>query len=240
MPRAVWMRVSGAIVAGFFITTGAFADERVVAVSGRGEVSAMPDRAQVTMAVEVRRPDVSTGRREVDLTVQRVLAVCDDLGIPKAQLRTTSVTIRPQYEWDRGTQERRLTGYVVSRGIELELRRLDELGTLIARVTDAGVNQVMPPRLESSREDALRREALEAAARDARANADALARTLDAGLGPVRRISTADLNVTPPPIREHVAVRAMSADSPGAPETYTPGKIEFTARVVAEFDLVVK
>ncbi len=210
---------------------------RVVTVSGRGEVAVEPDRAEVSLAITVRSDQQQSAQREVDDTVEAVLRLTDKLDIPRKDVRTTRLNINPEFRWDKQTSERVITGYMVQRTVEVNLKNLEKLGELMQRATSAGVNQVSPPVLGAANEDGHRREALSRAAEDARLNAETLARTLDAKLGKVRRITSSDVIHQPAPIRPMVQSRAMMAEAKGGAETYTPGEIKYTAGVTVEFDL---
>ena len=223
------------------IPTFAFAQagtERVVAVSGSGEVEVAPDRALVIVAVEARNPVLQSAQQQVNTIVERFLALCDDLKIPRQQVQSSSANVQAEYDWDDVKRERRMLGYYVNRQLQVDLRDLDRLGPLMERAVTVGVNQVSPPQLGTTRAEALRREALAKAADDARLSAEALAKTLGARVGKVRRIASSDVDVRPPPQPlERVAM--MAKDSGGGAETYETGQIKITAQVTAEFDLVV-
>ncbi|NNF60102.1 MAG: SIMPL domain-containing protein [Gammaproteobacteria bacterium] len=213
---------------------------RTVTVSGNGEVSVEPDRAQVNLSVMIRSDQQQSAQREVDDTVEAVLRLTDKLGIPRKDVRTTRLNINPEFRWDKNTNERKISGYMVQRTVEINLKDLEKLGDLMHRATQAGVNQVSAPALGAEDEDKHRRDALAKAAEDARLNAETLARTLGAKLGKVRRITSSDVIHQPPVPMPRMESRAMMADAGGAAETYTPGEIKFSAGVTVEFDLEVR
>lgn len=210
---------------------------RTVSVSGTGDVAAEPDVAQVTLGVEARKPALADARSEVSATVERVLALCKSLGIDPKRVNATRVQIQPEYSWNEKDRKRVLLGYLVSRQVQVELRDLELLGTLLERAVDAGVNQVNDPVLDSSRRKDLERDALVKAVEDARLNADTLARAAGASLGPVRTLNGATSGPPVPMYRRQVAM----ADAAMAPEaSYQAGEMKFTASVNAEYDLLVK
>lgn len=230
--------IAAALMAGL-PADSAMSDEnaRVVTVSGRGKVSVEPDEARVSLTVLARADQQQAAQRDVDDKVEAVLRMLGQLDIPRKEISTTRVNISPEYRWDKGTSQRQIVGYMVQRTIEIELSELEKLGELMQRATAAGVNQVSPPVLGAKEEDEHRRAALAKAAEDARLNARTLARTLNAKLGPVRRITGSDV-AQPVPIRPMMESRAMMSDSAAkGAETYTPGQIEFSASVTVEFDL---
>jgi uncharacterized protein len=209
---------------------------RTVNVSGMGEVAAEPDLARIVLGVEARKPTLAEARTEVNDTVERVLKLTRDLRIDPKHVNATRVQVQPEYNWNPKDRKRVLLGYVVRRQVQVELRDLEQLGALLERAVDAGVNQMGDPALDSSRRKELEREAMSRAVKDARLNAEALAGAAGVRLGPVRSLNGAASSPPMPMFRAQVAM----ADSAAAPEaTYQPGEMKFSASVNAEYDLVV-
>ena len=213
-------------------------EARSITVTGTGLASGAPDKARLRLSVQKSNPSMDQARADALAVVQRFLALARKLGIPEAQLRTTSAMVNPDYRWDQATSRQVLVGYAVQRELEVEVRDLDQLGALIEGAVDAGVNNVSPPLLDSSRRSELNRQALAAAARDAEANARVLADTLGMKLGKLRELSTEAVRLprTPMPMAR-MAMAAAEADSGGA-ASYTPGSLEFQTTVSATFDIL--
>jgi uncharacterized protein YggE len=211
---------------------------RTVSVSGSGEVAAEPDLAHVTLGVEARRPTMAEARAEVAKTVDRVLALTRDLRIDPKYVNATRVQVQPEYSWNEKDRKRVLLGYLVSRQVQVEVRDLEQLGPLVERAVDAGVNQVNDPLLDSSKRKSLEREAMAKAVEDARLNAETLAKAAGAKLGPVRMLNGASSAPPMPMYRRGPMVMADAAAAPPA-ETYQPGEMKFSAAVNAEYDLLV-
>lgn len=209
---------------------------RTAYVTGQGEVSAEPDLAHVTLGVESRKPTMAEARAEVAATVERVLALTRSLKIDPKHVNSTRVQVQPEYSWDEKDRKRILLGYMVSRQVQVELRDLDQLGALLERAVDAGVNQVNDPMLDSSKRKDLEREAMTKAVHDARQNAETLARAAGVKLGAVRVLNASASGPVVPMYKS----RMVMADAAAAPEaTYQPGDMKFNANVSAEYDLVV-
>jgi hypothetical protein len=222
------------------IPSTVLADEvrpRTVAVSGSGEAAAEPDLARVTLGAEARRPTLAEARAEVAATVDRVLKLTRDLRIDPKQVNATRVQMQPEYNWNPKDRKRTLLGYIVSRQVQIELRDLEQLGPLLERAVDLGVNQVSDPMLDSSRRKDLEREAMTRAVEDARLNAETLARAAGAKLGTVRTLNG---GASGPPMPMYRMQTAMAdAAAPPPPEaTYQPGEMKFSANVNAEYDLI--
>ena len=231
----------GLALCAFVVPVGASAAEeprpRIVSVTGQGEVQAEPDQAIVTLGVESRKPRLEDARAEVSKTVDAVLKLTRDLKIDQKYVRSTRINVQPEYNWDNNARERNLIGYYVSRQIEVDLRDLDKLGTLLEKSTDLGVNQMGDPRLESSKRRDLERSALAKAVEDARLNAETVAKAAGARLGAARTIS-ASSGYVPVPVQTRMKAMAMEA-SDSAAGSYQSGQMTFTGNVQVEYDLIV-
>lgn len=228
-----WLAIAAATQ---LLGLAAMADEtrpRTVSVSGMAEVNAEPDLARVTLGVEARRPAMQDARAAVAATVDRVLALTRELKIDPKRVNATRLQVQPDYRWDEKNNTQVLQGYVVRRQVEVELTDLDQLGPLLERAVDAGVNQVGDPALDSTRRKDLEREAMAKAVDDARLNAETLARAAGVKLGTVRTLSGSG---SAPPMP--MSYRGTMAAAQKAEDSYQPGEMKFSANVNAEYDLV--
>jgi len=206
---------------------------RIVSVTGTGQASAVPDRATVQMSIVSRAKELDVAQARAAKVTTAVLKLTDKLDIKRNKVDTTGATVRPDYRWNRQTEEQELRGYIAERQLNVRVDDLDELGKLVEGAVAAGVNQVSTPRLESSRRQAVRREALAIAAKDARANAMVLAETLGATLGKPISIHDGSAPSRPPVPLQRMAA-AMESD---AAATYNAGDLTFTATVTVVFEI---
>jgi len=221
------------------VAATAMADEprpRTVSVTGQSEVAAEPDMARVTLGVDSRKPTMAEARTEVTATVDRVLALSRELKIDPKYVNATRLQVQPEYRWNEKDRKRVLLGYAVTRQVDIELRDLEKLGTLLEKAVDAGVNQAGDPVLDSTRRKELERQAMTKAVEDARLNAETLATAAGVKLGTVRTLNG---NASPPSVPIYRAKAMMAADAvESSEETYQAGEMKFSAMVNAEYDLV--
>jgi len=230
-----------------FIGTGisaAFADNapdrRTVTVNGRGEVLATPDRARLAMSVEVIRPDVRAAQTEANRIVSEYLGSAHALGAKDEDISTAGLSIRAEYDYS-GKNGRKFVGYHVSRSLQVVVRDLDRIGDFLLRATDAGINSVSDPQLESSKAEDYQRQALAKAATDARAKAQVLADTLDVKLGGVHTLNASvDFDSPAPPRPMMMKIAALAQEPDGNAEIgFSAGQLHYSATLSAEFDLLV-
>ena len=208
---------------------------RTVTVTGSGFAEVAPDRATLQMSIVAREKTVNAAQKTAADVTRNVLKMTDRFGIDREQIDTTGASVRPNYRWNRDKEEQELIGYIAERQIRVEIKDLEQLGALIEGAVGAGVNQVLPPQLDSSKRKQTQRRALQAAAEDAKANARELAQALGARLGPVISIN-AGANTPRPPVPYATNVRAMAAEA-SATETYNPAELKFDAVVTVVFEL---
>jgi len=223
-------------LAAFAAQSGAQEIPRTVQVTGTAEVLAEPDRAVIMLGVESRRPELEAARNDVARGIDALLKLTRELKIDPKDVRTTRLTVQPEYDWNN-TRERRLIGYYVLRQAEITLRDLEQLGILLERAVTLGANQVGEAQLQSSRRRELERQAMALAIEDARQNAEAAARAAKATLGAVRTIDSS-VSYTPVPFPQPAMARVMSADTERA-ATYQAGQLTFSATVRVQYDLGV-
>jgi len=219
-----------------FGTLPAVADEderRSIAVTGVAERRVTPDMARLRLAVVQEALDVTAAREAADARVARALAVLRDADIDDSDIDTSSIQVSPQYRWNDTTRERRLVGYRITRGLEVRLLDLAKLGTLLVRLSSAGVNEIREPELALKSAEAAYQDVLAAAAANARERAGVLARALGEEVGPVISVRAESRGGIPPMRREAVM---MAADSvAGNTPSYQSGDLDLRVELQVIF-----
>jgi uncharacterized protein YggE len=211
----------------------------VVQVKGQGEATIAPDRARLSMAIEARNPELASAEKKVNESTRTALAALKALSIKDEDIATASYSVNPEYDWVNNQQKFR--GYVARREVNVTVRRLEQVGDVLLKLTQAGVNQINPPVLESSQIKQVERQALAAATDDAVSQAKVVAERLNLQLGVVRTINATGEALQPPMPMPRVMAMKASADmaemSGNEQVGFSAGVIRATATVTAEFEL---
>ena len=205
--------------------------EPVIMASSTGEAQLTPDRAAVYIGVQSRAATANAAARD---NAQRQRAIIDAvvaLGIPREQISTENYTVSPDTRYDQSTQRTTVTGYVVSNVVRVEVRRIDQVASVLDAALGKGANQINSLDFFASNTDSARHEALAQAISRARSDAEAMARAAGGSLGAVIELSTAD--VGPRPVYRvgatmDVAARAM-------PTPIEPGQQKLQVSVTARW-----
>jgi uncharacterized protein YggE len=217
------------------MSTAAVAAEDIahtISVTGFGSVETPPDRATLNLSIVARHATVAAAQEQAADVTAKVLAIADELDVPENRIDTMSAMVRPDYRWNRDSETQELLGYIAERQMRVELHELDKVGPFIEQAVRAGVNQASPPRLSSSRSRDAYRDALEAAADDARQNAGRLAEALGLELGDAIRVDASAPGGPPIPV-----ARTMSLADSAAEETYNAADLAVQATVSVVFEI---
>ena len=154
-----------------------------IEVSGAATVQVPADQAQVSFAVETRAEAANDASAANATAMSRVLTALRAGRFPGLEIETFGYSLQPQYATDQ-TRVRSIAGYVAYNNVRATIDAVDQVGRLIDVAIGAGANQVASIAFVASDTDPARAAALAEAVRNARAQAEIIARELGFELGP--------------------------------------------------------
>ena len=210
--------------------------QNTITVSATGEVSAQPDLATINFSVVTEAVTVSEAMDENSSKMNQIIAFAKGQGVEEKDLKTTNLSIYPRYEWRREgvywpypDGERRLVGYQITQTLEVKIRDMEKIGTIIQGATDLGVNQVGDLRFVIDDQDELKEQAREQGIDEAKAKAETLA--LQLGVELVKITNYSESGSSPiPRYYEFSAMEDSAGMGGGAPEIET-GENKITVSV---------
>ena len=191
-----------------------------ISVSGHGEVSVKSDTGYFDVGVQVSAATVgeaqSKGAKAADAVIKAVKAN----GIDDKDIKTTGLSIQPEYSYPRDGGKPTITGYSVTNNVSVKVRKLDTFSKVVDDAATAGGNDVRLNSIRFDVEDNAKaiEQAREAAMADARKKAEQLAKLGDVSLG--TPASVQETNSTQPPVAEARLTSGIKAA--GAPDSPTP------------------
>jgi uncharacterized protein YggE len=199
------------------------------------EVEIAPDRAVLTFSVETRGRTAAAAGTENARIQAAVLDTLRRIGIASAQLRTQGVSINPEYEYPREGGRPTVVGYQAQNSIQVEVRQIALIGTVIDAGLSRGATNVGGLRFFASSTEAATREAMRKAVTRARADADAIADAAGGRVSSVISISARPGSADPivPEMVSTMAVRGIQKmDTPTPIET---GVLKVVVSIEARF-----
>ena len=209
-----------------------------IVTSGEGEAQVTPDRAKISIAVETRGRTAAAAAEENARIQQAVLARLRALGIPAERLLTTGYNVQPEYQYDpQGGGRPRISGYVARNNVRADVWQIDRVGPTIDAALGAGANSIGSLDFYSSREDEVRRQALTAAVRQARLDAEAMATAAGGRLGALIEIQSGGYHRPQPmPFARGGVAMEMAAQAADTP--ISPGEQTFRTSVTARWQFI--
>jgi uncharacterized protein YggE len=187
-----------------------------VAVDGKGEVATSPDTAFVDAGVTTTAATAREALTANSKSMADLIAALKAAGIDSKDIQTSGFSVNPQYVYpdkdaDGNTPPPRITGYQVQNGVNVEVRKLADLGGILDRIVTVGANTINGISFSVSDPSKLLQEARKAAFADARSKAQTYADAADVSLGKVLSISESQNDNTPRPYMLKAGVMAAAA-----------------------------
>jgi uncharacterized protein len=204
---------------------------RTITVTGNGRVSVRPDIADLRLGVTITEPTVDAARRSSASALNAVIGRLRSLGIAERDVRTSIVSVQPQYDYSLQSAPPRLVGYQFTNLVAATIRDIDKVGDAIDGALGAGATTVDQISFRVEDQSAAEKEAREGAVADARARANTLAAA--AGVSIVGVAAMVEGGGGPIPYPGPFERMAMSAKDAGTP--IEAGMNEVTATVTVSY-----
>jgi uncharacterized protein len=197
---------------------------RQVTVNGSGQVQGAPDTLTADVGIEFSAPDVTTAMNQTNERQQAVIAAVQNAGVDSKDVRTTEVTLQPQYGGVGGT----INGYRANNSVRVTIRKLDTASHVLGVIVGTGGDATRINSVHYSIEDnsQLLKDARARAFQDAKNRAEQYAQLANLRLGHVISISETG---AAPPAPTPMPRAPMATDVPLAPGQQT---VSFSVTVV--------
>jgi len=173
----------------------------VITVSGHGEVTAVPDVANVYFTMRKEAKSVTVAQEEVAKIEAKALEVLKNNEVAEKDIKTTSASFNPKYEYVYVSRfqpsKQNLIGYEAYETIHVKVRKTDNVGKIMQELGAAGVTELNGPDFSVDDEDELKAEARKQAIEDAKEKAETLADDLDVRLVRIANFSESGYYPTP-------------------------------------------
>jgi uncharacterized protein YggE len=211
------------------------AGNTTIAVSGSGLIEAAPNKVTVNLGVETQSENVTDALAQNSAKMDAVIAALESAGVSKDDRETSYFQIYPVTDYERPGEG--ILGYRVTNEITVELRDLEQVGSVIDTAISAGantVNQVVFG-LTEERERDLRQQALTEACVDARAKADAIASGLDLKIVGVATVTETGVYTYPYRAGGYDEYAKYAAAPTVAPTPVEPQDVTVSAAIQVEY-----
>jgi uncharacterized protein YggE len=209
--------------------------EPEITASGRGEVKLAPTYAAVMVNIETRAKTAVEAASQNVQKVEAVMKALRDAGLTEKDIATAAYNVQQMYDYRPNRESPEPIGFSANTMIRAEVRRLDRLGRVIDAGIGAGATGISGVQYFATNAEEARRSAMSQAVREARTDADVLARAAGGSLG--RLIALNSGGVSQPFPRDFM-LAGGSARVAGAPTNIVPGELNVTAMVSGRWEFI--
>ena len=172
-----------------------------VTLSGHGEVTAVPDIANVYFTISKDSKTVKEAQALVAEVEKKSLDFLKENNVLEKDIKTSNASFYPKYEYQYGKVicnefgcppspgKNVIVGYTASESITVKVRNTDDVGKIMQGLGTLGVSDLNGPNFSIDNEDGLKAEARKKAIDDAKDKAKVLAKDLGVRLGKITSFS---------------------------------------------------
>ncbi|MDE3112559.1 MAG: SIMPL domain-containing protein [Chloroflexota bacterium] len=203
--------------------------------TGDGTAKVKPDAAIITVGAVAQAGTAADAQAQVAQRVDAILKRAKDLGIADKDTRNAGYSIQPQYAYAQG-QAPRITGYQATQQVALTYRNVDNAGKALDALVqgDVAANTVSIVLTLDDPKQA-QADARTQAIQDARAKADAMAKTAGITLG--RIVAISDLSASAPSKSLYGPIAAPMPAGRDVASQVPTGDLDVEVRVQVQFEI---
>lgn len=208
------------------------ADEATLTVTGSGIATVTPDKASIAIGVQTADSSSKTAQDKNSKDVNNVIGALLDYGVEEKDISTSSFDLYANYDYSKDVSK--LTGYTATTMLTVKNLDVKDVGELLEKAAEAGVNQVNGISFDYTETEAAYDKALDAAMDRAQEKAEKLASREGCRLGKILSVSEGDSNGS----AAYTGARAYqeSAKADGGMNVM-PGESDVTATVTITYQL---
>lgn len=230
-----------------------------ISFSGHGEVTAVPDIANVYFTISKDDKTVKDAQAGVAAIEKKALDLLKAKGVADKDIKTDYASFNPKYEYSQAAcppipmgagyagitvsptspyycppGKQVIVGYTASESITIKVRNTDSVGDIMQGLGTTGVSNLSGPNFAIDNQDVLQTQARKKAIDDAKAKAEVLAKDLGVSLGKITSFSE---NGNYPIMYAKSAMMDASGASAPAPAVIPKGVNTITSDVTITYEI---
>lgn len=199
-------------------------------------IESAPDTATFSTGVETSAPTASVALRQNSAEVAKVIAQLQKLGIAEKDIQTSGINLNAEYDYIQATQKNRFKGYRVSNQVQVKMRDISKLGTIMDAVVASGATNINGPFFSIDNDSDVKKSARARALANGKAQAEVYARAN--GYASVRLLSVAEgisgRSPGPQPMMKTFDVIEVQASS----VPIAPGQVGTSVVLALQYEMV--
>jgi len=170
--------------------------DHTITVNGSGVVNVVPDIAKLSFGISLQKKTASEAMNALSEKASNVITTLTNAGVKKEDIKTTSINLRPVYQWDKDSRKNVLVGYEASESFTVN-SSIKNAGNLLSLAVNSGANKVFGISFDVSNKDDMQNEAITKAMENARKKAEASLKGTNYRITGIKTISIQSQNYYP-------------------------------------------
>lgn len=213
----------------------------LISVLGNSEESFQPDMASISVRIWGKGKSAKIAQEESQKYYSVLAAAINKHNIDKKDLKTSHLSINPEYTWNEKTKKNEHLGYISSQIISVTVKKITELGPFIDSLTsskdvDLGGLSINSMHFDISKRADEEQRLLAKAVEDAQNKANILAKAAKVKIKGVHKIAPIENQSHRPPI-SFARSDVMMKSSASQPTEIHTGEIKLNSVVAIDFEI---
>jgi uncharacterized protein len=211
-----------------------------ITVQGTGKISVPADQLEVNIGVKTTGSSVKDVMNQNSEKMKAVKAALDKLNITDKEYKTVGFNLSPI--WSQSpknydpTYQRKIVGYSVTNAYRVKTLQIKNTGEIIARCADVGANDISDIKFSVAEPQKYRKEAIQFAIKNTKADADAIAETANQKIVGVLNINLNNFYVPVARMSNQMyAAKGMADSVQNVP--VTPGEISIEVSITITYKI---
>lgn len=115
---------------------------RTINVNGEGKVTVIPDIATFSFSVVSEGKDPNKITTDNNQKINSALDFIKGKGVEAKDIKTTSYSLSPKYEYDKVTRTTFISGYTLTQTVQVKIRDFSKIGDIMGALPGMGINQI--------------------------------------------------------------------------------------------------
>ncbi|MHB1315428.1 MAG: SIMPL domain-containing protein [Christensenellales bacterium] len=204
-----------------------------LSVTGTGEMDVKPDMATLNLGFNITKPTAEEATKLASDTVDQIKAKLTALGVKEDDMQTTNLYIYPEYEYNEKGESKGIVGYRASNMLEVKVRDLTIVGTVIDSAVQAGANTSYGISFGLADPLTHQSETLKLAVENAKKKAGVLAEAAGKKLGDILVMTDGTTNIPEVYVQDDRA----EAYAKGSSVSISPGTLKVSSSVTVRYEM---
>jgi len=154
--------------------------ENTISITGEAEQFVAPDTASISFSMTRKSKNLSEATDSVNQRISQLISSLKEDGVKESDIKTTGYNVNPQYVYT--DRQRQFDGYRVTQSIQVKIRDLDNVNTVVTKIGQLEVDNVSGLSFFIDDDEKIQEDLREDAIKDAKKKAGKLAKDLGVNL----------------------------------------------------------